>query len=79
MPIVFWFVAALSLWGVWLNIRKRSECFLCWMVSSAVWTYADATHGLLPQALVQAIYFLMSAYGLLHWRRHEPQAARERD
>ena len=76
MTLIYWLTAAASLAGVWLNIRKRSEGFLLWMVSSAVWTYADATHGLLPQALIQATYFVLSIYGFIQWRHHGHEAPR---
>ena len=75
MTVVFWLTAIASLAGVWLNIERKAACFVLWMVSSAVWAFADATHGLVPQALVQACYFCLSIHGFVRWRRHGREAA----
>jgi len=81
-PIVYWLTAAVSLTAVWLNIRHHVACFYLWSVTNAVWVYADATHDLLPQAVVQSMYFLLSIYGIWRWsaRRNgepPPRAATE--
>ena len=75
MTTVYWITAAASLVGVWLNIRRHVACFWIWAATNATWVYADAAHGLVQQAVVQAVYFAMSIYGMLAWRPHGQEAA----
>lgn len=77
MELIYWATAALALAGVVLNIRKNKFCFLLWGFTNATWTFADATHGLWPQAVLQAIYFLLSVYGLMSWWYPEPGNSRK--
>lgn len=69
MIVLYWAIAIASLLGVWLNIHRHVACFWIWGVTNATWAYADATHGLLPQAAVQAMYFALSIYGIVRWNR----------
>jgi nicotinamide mononucleotide transporter len=69
MGILYWLTAFASLTAVWLNIRRRAECFAIWTVTNAVWAIADWTHGLKAQAALQAIYFTLSLYGIWTWSR----------
>lgn len=64
-----WLVAVLSLVGVVLNIRKRPECFAIWTGTNAAWVVVDVAHGVYPQAILQALYCLLSVWGLIEWRR----------
>jgi nicotinamide riboside transporter PnuC len=75
MTLLLWITAAASLVAVWINIQRHVACFWIWAVTNAVWTFADATHGLLPQAALQLVYFGLSIYGIAKWRDHGPQAA----
>ena len=75
MSVVYWLTAAASLLAVWLNIRHHVACFWIWMATNATWAYADAMHGLVPQAVVQTTYFGLSVYGIVRWRRDARQAA----
>lgn len=67
----YWLMAALSLLGVLLNIHGYRVCFVFWAVTNAAWTIADYQHGLPQQAALQAVYFLLSLYGIWHWSRTE--------
>ena len=67
MEIIYWITALAALLGVWLNVQKHVACFWIWAVTNAVWTYADITHDLLPQAGLQAVYFGLSIYGIWKW------------
>lgn len=69
MTAFYWLTAAASLLGVWLNIHRHVACFWIWAATNATWAYADAAHGLAPQAVVQAIYFALSIYGIARWGR----------
>lgn len=74
MTLLYWTTALLTLVGVWLNIHHRVACFWIWALTNATWAYADATHGLLPQAALQTAYFGLSIYGILSWRKPKPDA-----
>ena len=69
MEPVYWLTSLASLAAVWLNIRRRVECFAIWTVTNAVWTVADWSHGLHAQAVLQAVYFTLSLYGIWQWSR----------
>lgn len=68
MTTIYWLTAAASIVAVWLNIRKHRACFSIWAATNATWCYADATHGLLPQAVLQGVYLALSIYGLRQWK-----------
>ena len=71
MTILYWLTSLAALVGVWLNIRKHVACFWIWAMTNAVWTYADFTHDLLPQAALQAVYFALSIFGIWKWGNGE--------
>jgi hypothetical protein len=56
MDAVYWLSSLASLAAVWLNIRRRAECFAIWTATNGVWAVADWTHGLHAQAALQAVY-----------------------
>ena len=70
MSALYWATSVASLIGVVLNIHGRRAAFGIWCVTNAVWTVADLRHGLPQQAAVQAVYFVLSIYGLWRWRHH---------
>jgi len=59
----------LSLIGVVLNIKKRVECFLIWTVTNFSWAWIDFHKEIYAQAVLFAIYTLLSIWGALAWRR----------
>jgi nicotinamide riboside transporter PnuC len=71
MTFVYWVTSLAALLGVLLNIRKQVAAFWIWSVTNAVWTYADLTYGLYPQAALMAAYFALSIYGIWSWSRKE--------
>ena len=75
MTTLYWLTSVASLVGVWLNIRQKVACFWIWTGTNAVWVYADGNHGILPQAALQAVYLLLSVYGIWRW---SPRRKKER-
>ena len=69
MTVLYWLTSLAALVGVWLNIHRHIACFIIWSFTNAVWTYADIVHGLHPQAALQAVYFALSIYGIVKWRK----------
>jgi nicotinamide riboside transporter PnuC len=66
---VTWALAALSLLGVWLNIRKDRRCFALWVGTNATWAVVDLRAGLPAQALLMSVYAAMAVWGWLAWSR----------
>ena len=64
-----WIITALSIVGVVLNVHKRKECFIIWAFTNAAWAVYDWHIGALEQAALFAVYFGLSVYGLIKWRR----------
>ena len=64
---LYWITSLAALAGVVLNIRKHVASFWIWSVTNAIWVYADLVHGLLPQAALMAVYWLLALYGIWKW------------
>jgi nicotinamide riboside transporter PnuC len=71
--VLYWLMAVISLVGVVLNIHGYRVCFVLWAISNATWAVADYRHGLPQQAALQAVYFLLSLYGIWKWSRPRGQ------
>jgi len=68
--VMKWTLAALSIVGVVLNIRRRRECFIVWCATNAAWTVVDVVHQVWAQAALQFVYFLLAIWGLIEWKKH---------
>lgn len=64
-----WFLAALSILGVILNIRKDRRGFMLWMLTNAAWAFVDFRHGLYAQGTLFALYFVLSFWGWIRWQK----------
>jgi nicotinamide riboside transporter PnuC len=67
-----WLIAAASLAGVVLNIRRRRACFAIWMATNTSWCVVDAHAGLPAQASLMAVYAGLAVWGYLAWRPPAP-------
>lgn len=65
---ITWALAALSLLGVVLNIRKRRACFALWIVTNTSWAVVDYDRGLPAQAALFAVYAALAIWGWFAWR-----------
>ncbi len=72
--IATWVIAALSLIGVILNIRKDKRCFIFFTVGNAGWIVIDLMIGLYAQVLLFFVLTLLSIYGYIAWKREETKA-----
>ena len=68
MSLLHWLLAAASLTGVVLNIRRRRACFAIWTVTNATWSVVDARAGLPAQAALMAVYAALAVWGFAAWR-----------
>jgi nicotinamide mononucleotide transporter len=75
IALLTWFLTAMSLVGVWFNIKKNSICFYIWIVANVGWIYVDIKAGLMGQAVLFVIYSVLSVYGIYEWRKPEKKEA----
>ncbi len=69
IEVLTWGLAGLSLVGVVLNIKKKTECFVIWLVTNASWTVYDFSIGAYAQSFLFSIYTVLAVYGLYEWRK----------
>ncbi|MBE9532012.1 MAG: nicotinamide mononucleotide transporter [Proteobacteria bacterium] len=75
LSILTWVLTAMSLVGVWYNIKKNPLCFYIWIVANVGWIYVDIKAGLMGQAALFVIYSALSVYGIYAWRKPEESKA----
>lgn len=69
IEILTWGLTGLSIIGVVLNIKKKTECFVVWLVTNASWTVYDFSIGAYAQSFLFFIYTVLAIYGLYEWRK----------
>lgn len=69
IEILTWVLAGLSLIGVWLNIKKRSECFGIWLITNSAWMIYDFSISAYAQSALFFVYTVLAIYGLYEWRK----------
>ena len=67
--MIYWVVSIASLIAVVINIKKHVACFYIWAVTNAIWAYADFTHGIPSQGVLQLTYFVLAIYGIWAWKK----------
>lgn len=71
MTAFTWLITAISLVGVVLNIRQDRRCFYLWIMTNSVWTVIDWSNGLYAQAVLFAVYFVLSVWGAYRWQKQQ--------
>jgi nicotinamide riboside transporter PnuC len=69
IEILQWPIAALSLVGVVLNIRRDSRCFALWIGSNGAWAVIDCWYGVYAQGALSAVYVALAVWGWREWRQ----------
>lgn len=67
--IFTWVLTALSLLGVWLNIKKDKRCFYIWIIANFGWITVNIKAHLYAQAALFGIYTVLSIYGIYEWSK----------
>jgi len=62
-----WLLAALSITGTILNIRRRRECFLLWMITNCYWAVMGFRAALPAEGAMFICYFGLSIAGFISW------------
>lgn len=70
-------IVVVALLGVYLNARRKWQGFLFWLVSNAWWCWHNVTIGEHPQAVLFAIFWLVTLYGIYQWRKKSTAEAKE--
>jgi len=64
-----WIIVAIALAGVVLNVRRRWEGFLLWLISNGWWFQHNLVIGEYHQAVLFGVFWLLSVYGIYSWKR----------
>lgn len=64
---ITWFITALSLTGVILNIKRKRAGFLVWMVTNSAWAVYDYQIGAYAQSALFAVYLGLAVWGWMEW------------
>ena len=79
MEIIAWIMAAASITGVVLNIKKDRRCFLIWAVTNGGWCLYDFSIGAIAQAALFLVYFCLAIWGIYSWKTEKPGQSRAED
>lgn len=64
---VTWILAGVSLFGSFLNAKKKIACFYVWAVGEVLWCVLDMCNHCYGRATLDIISFLMAIYGIYSW------------
>ena len=70
--LAMWLLAALSLAGTILNVYKRREGFLLWIVANIGWVVVNFSKDIPAQAFLFIVYVATSAWGFVSWGKENP-------
>ena len=60
-------LTAVSLFGNYLNCRKKRICFLLWICCNIGWAAIDITTGSYSRAILDVVQIGFSVYGFREW------------
>ena len=66
-----WFITLIALAGVVLNVRRKWQGFLFWLISNAWWFGHNLKIGEYAQAVLFGFFWGLSIYGIYSWKRKE--------
>jgi nicotinamide riboside transporter PnuC len=64
---VAWVMTLLAIVGVVMNILKSPSSFGIWIVTNTAWMLIDWNKGIKSQSVLQAVYLILSIWGLFKW------------
>lgn len=70
--MIGYYIAAISIMGVWLNNYKDARCFYFWIFSNAAWMIIDFQAStfdgrLLAQSIQHGVFFILAIHGARVW------------
>lgn len=68
---ITWILAGVSLFGSFLNAKKKIACFYIWAVGEVFWLTLDITKDTFGRAFLDLTQLCFALYGAYEWRRLE--------
>lgn len=66
---VTWILAAISLFGSFLNAKKKIACFYLWAIGEVFWFSLDIHNHTYGRAVLDAVSLVICIYGLFEWKK----------
>ena len=66
-----WLIVVIALVGIVLNVQRKWQGFLFWLVSNAWWFQHNLVIGEYAQAVLFFVFWILSVYGIYCWKRKE--------
>lgn len=66
-----WILTAISLFGNFLNCRRKRICFLLWIGCNVGWLMIDITNAVYSRAILDAVQIAFAVYGFKEWKKHD--------
>ncbi len=67
-----WILTTMSIAGTWLNIQKKTSCWIVWSIANLGWIISFVMKRMPAEASLFIVYLGLSVYGWLKWRRILP-------
>jgi len=67
--ITGWTIAAMALFGAFLNAKQDARGFLLWMVTNTYFSARNFYIGEYPQAILFLAYLCITVHGFYTWRK----------
>ncbi|MDA8162949.1 MAG: nicotinamide mononucleotide transporter [Desulfobacteraceae bacterium] len=64
---ITWGLAALSIFGAVLNVKKRRSGFALYTLANMGWIFVDIYYGIYAQAMLFVVFTVLSAWGWIEW------------
>lgn len=61
-------IVLIAITGAILNIFKKRQCFLFWIVSNGFWAQHNFRIGEYEQVVVFVVFIIVSIWGWFNWR-----------
>lgn len=65
---ITWLIAAMSITGSFLNIKKNRICFIFWAVCEIICFFIDINNGQFGRAFLDVFCLGINIYGIFKWK-----------
>lgn len=69
MQYISWIMTAISITATIANAFQKRWCFIVWLFTNSFWCIYDIWIGSYGQAVMFAVYFVISVIGLRNWKK----------
>jgi len=66
-----WILTFLSITGTLFNIQKKIAGWFIWAVANLGWIISFTLKGMIAEATLFGVYFILSIYGIIRWSQPE--------